>query len=113
MSKKLLSVFMALIMLFSVITTLQVGAEEVESEETSALSTQGVVGDADKSGEVNVKDATFLQKSIIKFEDFEVADGTRAFYAADVNGDNKLDITDCTTIMKYAVRAIKKFPVEK
>ena len=70
-------------------------------------------GDVNNDGKVNVKDVTFLQKSIINFEGFEIADGTRAFYAADVNGDNKLDITDCTTIMKYAVRAIKKFPVEQ
>ena len=70
-------------------------------------------GDVNNDGKINVKDATFLQKSIIKFEGFEISDGTRAFYAADVNGDNKLDITDCTFIMKYAVRAIGKFPVEQ
>ena len=65
-------------------------------------------GDVNNDGKVNVKDATFLQKSIINFEGFEIADGTRAFYAADVNGDEAIDIFDLIRLKKY----LAKMPVE-
>ena len=73
----------------------------------------GLYGDINNDGKVNVKDVTYLQKHLAGFEDFKIVDGSRAFYAADVNGNGDLEITDCTTIMKYAVRAIDKFPVEQ
>ena len=72
----------------------------------------GLYGDINNDGKVNVKDVTYLQKHLAGFEDFKIVDGSRAFYCADVNGNGNLEITDCTTIMKYAVRAIDKFPVE-
>lgn len=70
-------------------------------------------GDINDDGKINVKDVTYLQKHLAGFEDFKIVDGSRAFYCADVNGNGDLEITDCTTIMKYAVRAIDKFPVEQ
>ncbi|MDY4812594.1 MAG: leucine-rich repeat protein [Ruminococcus sp.] len=70
-------------------------------------------GDINDDGKINVKDVTYLQKHLAGFEDYKIVDGSRAFYAADVNGNGDLEITDCTTIMKYAVRAIDKFPVEQ
>lgn len=70
-------------------------------------------GDINDDGKINVKDVTYLQKHLVGFEDFKIVDGSRAYYCADVNGNGELEITDCTTIMKYAVRAIDKFPVEQ
>lgn len=104
MSKKLLSVFMALIMMFCVISTLPVGAEEVENQETNTGSSTVKVGDADKSGEVNIKDATLIQKALV--------DSSLSLDSSlcDVYDDGEINVRDVTAIQKYLNKTIRNFP---
>ncbi|MGN0477563.1 MAG: alpha-amylase family glycosyl hydrolase, partial [Ruminococcus sp.] len=104
MSKKLLSVFMALIMMFCVISTLPVGAEEVENQETNTSSSTAKVGDADKSGEVNIKDATLIQKALV--------DSSLSLDSSlcDVYDDGEINVRDVTAIQKYLNKTIRNFP---
>ena len=63
------------------------------------------LGDVDLSGNVNVKDATLIQKATARLA--QLTDEARAL--ADVNADNKVNVTDATTIQKYLSGIIKDF----
>lgn len=106
MSKKLLSVFMAVIMMFCVISTLPVGAEGVENQETNTQSSMGKVGDTDKNGEVNIKDVTLVQKA--------VNDATLSLDTSlsDVNDDGDINVKDAAAIQKYLNKTVRNFPKE-
>ena len=58
---------------------------------------QAVIGDVNGDGDINVVDATAIQKFAagIENEDF-------IREAADVNGDGKIDVVDATQIQRYA-----------
>ena len=104
MSKKLLSVLMAVIMMFCVISTLPALADEVEINETEAKSSAGQVGDADKNGEVNIKDATLVQKAV---NDSSLSLDTSL---SDVNDDGAINVKDATAIQKYLNKTVRNFP---
>lgn len=56
------------------------------------------MGDADGSGEVDVNDATTIQKIAAEME----TPDTRTLFASDVNGDGVVSVTDATAIQKYS-----------
>lgn len=59
-----------------------------------------LMGDPDCSGDINVKDATMVQKVLAKMQSM---DGTLTF-ATDVTADGKLNIKDATAIQKYCAK---------
>lgn len=67
-------------------------------------------GDVNGDNDVNVKDATYIQKSLAAFEGFDIPPGTEAFDCADVNCDNSVTVQDATIIQKYISRIILELP---
>ena len=57
-----------------------------------------ILGDADLSGQVNIKDATLIQKSAASLATLT----SREFMAADVNKNKDANIVDATYIQKFA-----------
>ena len=80
-----------------------VAAEPTEAttaapETTTPVQTVEVLlGDADSSGKIDVKDVTHIQKHIASYFTLE---GTPAL-AADVDGNGTIDVNDATLIQKY------------
>ncbi len=62
-------------------------------DETSTV----ILGDADLNGEVNIKDATLVQKVAAKMSAIE----GDALKAADVNADSDVNVKDATVIQKF------------
>ena len=62
-----------------------------------ALAAGSILGDADRSGKVDISDVTMLQKNVAKL----VAFSTQTLKLADVNGDNLVNIKDATIVQKY------------
>ncbi len=87
---------------------------EVTNEKTGYLMTtvknfsttekQEVLGDIDNNGVLNVADATYIQKVLVKLETATDADITRA----DIDGDSRLSIKDATNIQLYINGLLKK-----
>lgn len=75
------------------------------TEEPTAQSEGFILGDANLDGDINILDATHIQKMIVSL--IESTDESNA--AADVNGDNSVDIADATLIQKYCVGLINSF----
>ncbi len=67
-----------------------------------------IYGDADLSGDVNIKDATVIQKHSA---DMLTLDGV-AFTQANVTGDKAVNVRDATAIQKFVAGLITVFPVE-
>lgn len=68
-------------------------AEDIKAA-ISALARDVLIGDANKNGVVNIDDATYIQKYLVRLvseEDFDLL-------AADVNEDGKITIMDATQI---------------
>lgn len=63
------------------------------------------LGDVNGDGEIDIKDATAIQKHIARLE----AISPEYLSMADVNHDNNLTVTDATLIQKYIARLIKSF----
>ncbi len=59
-----------------------------------------LIGDADESGTINIKDATRIQKRIAGFDLGVVYREHLELEASDFNGDGSLDIRDATAIQK-------------
>ncbi len=64
------------------------------------------IGDADKDGDINIKDATYIQKLLAEFEGYEkdyyqLNPYVTKYYYADFNGDFQVNINDATDIQKY------------
>lgn len=82
---------------------------EVESngtaEEPTAPSEGYMLGDVNLDGEINILDATQLQKMIVGL----VKSTNESNASADVNGDNSVDIIDATLIQKYCAGLIDGF----
>ena len=58
---------------------------------------KGILGDADADGEVNIKDATLIQKYTASLETLS----STALVLADVDSDTDVNIKDATAIQKY------------
>ncbi|MCH5303636.1 MAG: starch-binding protein [Ruminococcus sp.] len=79
-----------------------------ETPSSSSIPVEGkdyTLGDVNEDGNINILDATWIQKYIVKMY---YLNGNR-FYAADVNKDGKVDIKDATEIQKYAAKLIMSF----
>lgn len=70
-------------------------------------------GNVNGDNYINIKDATFIQKSVVKISGFEIEKNTELFSRADVDGDGRVNIRDATLIAKFVVHKITKFPVEE
>ncbi len=66
-------------------------------------------GDVDLDGNVNVKDATAIQKYLVK----TISLNDKALIQANVNGDAKVNIKDATEIQKKVANIIESFPSER
>ncbi len=63
------------------------------------------IGDANKDGKVNIKDATSIQKHIASIEILS----EDALVLADADGDGTVNIKDATAIQKF-VAGLAEFP---
>ena len=66
-------------------------------------------GDTDGDGEINIIDATLIQRHLIGLITLDEA----ALRRAAVSGDDELSIADATLIQRYDVKLISAFPVEE
>ena len=65
-------------------------------------------GDVDLAGDVNIKDATYLQKHLAGLEDLNKAQQ----YCAEIDGDGKITVKDATLIQKKVAGIVEKFEKE-
>lgn len=75
------------------------------AEEPTAPSESYMLGDVNLDGEINILDATQLQKMIVGL----VESTNESNASADVNGDNSVNIIDATLIQKYCAGLIDGF----
>ena len=80
---------------------------EVEIIDDNTADVTGLLGDANEDSEVNIKDATLIQKDIAKLETL-IGTGKAL---ADVDGDEVITIKDATAIQKYIAGITVDFPV--
>lgn len=109
--KRPVSLALSVLMVFSAITFLFISADVYafsSQNETYETASGKVVGDADGSGEVNIKDATCVQRYLAHLIPEDDIDLT----AANVTGNEKLSINDATKIQMFVAHLINKFPVE-
>ncbi|MGN1051397.1 MAG: starch-binding protein, partial [Acutalibacteraceae bacterium] len=78
------------------------GAQVKDIEKSSASY---LIGDANGDNQINVKDATLIQKHAAKITTIS----GDSFYIADVTGDNLLNVKDATAIQKYIAKIINSF----
>lgn len=71
-----------------------------------------IYGDVNGDGKVDIRDSTFLQRSVNNETGYEIANGSNAFKRADVNGDDNVNIIDATYIQKYLLHMIDELPVK-
>lgn len=64
------------------------------------------IGDVNKDGIINVKDAVIIQRKIVNKENFS----DENLYIADANGDGNITVADATSIQKYACKMISSLP---
>ncbi|MBR3971497.1 MAG: dockerin type I repeat-containing protein [Ruminococcus sp.] len=65
-------------------------------------------GDVNKDAQVNVKDATLIQKQVADMVEFDSAQAI----CGDVDADSKITVKDATAIQKLVAGIIQKFPAE-
>ena len=76
---------------------------------TSVFSGESILyGDVDNDGEVNIIDATCVQRYTVNMMQLD----DEAVKRGDVSGEDGLDIIDVTLIRRYDLRMIKRFPAE-
>lgn len=78
-----------------------------DSTDSSVSSEEALLGDADKNGKVNIKDATLIQKYSAKLVEIAESD----MYVADVNSDGKVNIKDATSIQKFVANITIDEPI--
>lgn len=69
---------------------------ETETPEEKEQDMEYVYGNVTDDTEINIKDATAIQKHLAGIADIE-----KKYIYADANGDGKININDATTIQKY------------
>ena len=65
---------------------------------------QSLLSDVDSDGEINIKDATMIQKCVVGLEQLD----ENQSICADTNGDGTINVNDATLIQKYVVKLIVK-----
>lgn len=109
--KRPLSYILSVLLLFSAITFLFINADVyviAAQTETHKTASEKVIGDADGNGEVNIKDATCVQKYLAHL----ISEDDIDLISANVTGNEKLSINDATKIQMFVAHQINKFPVE-
>lgn len=96
--KKAISILLALITALSVFLC-----------GVSSASAASVLGDVGGDGEVDITDATLIQRHLIGM----IALGEDAQERGRVSGGDELTIVDATLIQRYLVKMISRFPVEE
>ena len=81
--------------------------EELSLVNYQITSNTGILGDANGDNDVNIKDATAIQKHIAMLSMLS-ANGVSL---ADVNGDENVNIKDATTIQKHIAGLPIEFPI--
>lgn len=86
------------VVIFSIIVTINFvfGSTSVFAETDSPALTKYIPGDINNDFEVNIEDATIIQKSLAGLQNLSY----KQQFAADFNGDNEVGITDVTEIQK-------------
>ncbi|MBE6734269.1 MAG: hypothetical protein E7563_02855 [Ruminococcaceae bacterium] len=80
---------------------------EVEIIDDNTADVTGLLGDANEDSEVNIKDATLIQKNIARLATISI----KGTYLADVDGDEEITIKDATAIQKYVAGITVDFPI--
>ena len=80
--------------------------DPIETKPTETEPVEYIYGDADLSGDVNIKDATTIQKYAA---DMITLEGV-AFTQANVSGDKAVNVRDATAIQKFVAGLITEFP---
>ncbi|MGN0476689.1 MAG: alpha/beta hydrolase-fold protein, partial [Ruminococcus sp.] len=109
--KRPLSLVLSVLMVFFSLTFLFINSDVyVTASQTEKIETasEKVIGDANRSGEVNIKDATCVQRYLAHLISEDDIDLT----AANVTGNEELSINDATKIQMFIAHLINKFPVE-
>ncbi len=75
------------------------------TEGTDPIVEEGLLGDANLDGKVNIKDVTLIQKYVANILDFDEVQLT----LSDTNKDEKVNIKDATAIQKFIAGFIKEF----
>lgn len=78
-----------------------------ETKPTEPIEDNGLLGDVNGDGKVNVKDATLIQKAAAKIIELTDEEQLRA----DVNADSKVNVKDATAIQKFAAKIETGFPI--
>lgn len=84
------------------------GGENKHTDTTDPVVT-GLLGDANKDGEVNIKDATEIQKAVAALLTLDET----AELSADVDGSGDVNIKDATAIQKYIAGIETGFDIGK
>ena len=89
--------------------TQSTGTDTKPAEPTEPVNPddKGILGDVNRDGKVNIKDATQIQKFVAKIIDFTDAEKLRA----EVNADTKVNIKDATAIQKFVAKIETGFPI--
>lgn len=88
-------------------TETQSAPTQSTTQTTPTLLFEYILGDADASGKVNVKDATLIQKhaaSIVTLKD-------SALLAADSDANEKINVVDATIVQKFSANIAINFPL--
>ena len=85
------------------------GAGNYEGEATAYFAIRSVLGDTDGSGEIEVVDATLIQRLLA---DMETPDPGRIVLVGDVDGTG-LDISDATMIQRFLVDMEVPYPINE
>lgn len=75
------------------------------TEGSDPIVEEGLLGDANLDGKVNIKDVTLIQKYVANILDFDEVQLT----LSDTNKDEKVNIKDATAIQKFIAGFIKEF----
>ncbi|MBQ9743434.1 MAG: CotH kinase family protein [Ruminococcus sp.] len=84
-------------------------AQFIADYEPGLTEKDAIIGDTDLNLQVNVKDATLIQKYLVDLDTIEDL-GMRC---ADVNKDEKVNITDATAIQKFLADIDKSYPINE
>lgn len=80
------------------------GIDGIDKSFTESGIRSAVVGDSDCDGELNIKDATVIQKKIAGYDVKSCYDSTVESLAEDFNRDGVRNIKDATAIQKYIAK---------
>ena len=103
MTKKLISVFLIISIVFS---CLALNVQAVETEEGSSSVITYLYGDADNDNKITIVDATTIQKYLVGLQNFNEV----SKHISDVDNSGDIDIRDVTQIQKYVANLIDEFP---